>query len=94
VSPNGPLRPPGPEAGQSEQGPGPAGGFISPQEAQPDQNAQVLLWVRNIVENARRIGMRYPAAMGEIRDINNAVQRLQQKIIQSQPAPEPMAPPV
>ena len=54
----------------------------------------VLGWVRDLVATSRRIGMKYPAAMQEVREIQNAVQRLQQKIVQSHPAPEPMAPPV
>lgn len=49
--------------------------------------------VQQIVSNARRIGDMYPAALDEVRTINNAAARLQQKVIQSQPAPEPMAPP-
>lgn len=92
MSPQGPLTPPG--ADGAEQGPGVGGAPISPQEGQPDPNAMVLESIRQIVSNARRIGMKYPAATAEVREINNAVQRLQQKIVQSRPAPEPMAPPV
>jgi hypothetical protein len=50
--------------------------------------------VQQLVSTARRLGMKYPAAIAEVREINNAIQRLQQKIVQSRPAPEPMAPPV
>ena len=53
-----------------------------------------LGWIRDLVSNARRIGLKYPAAAEEVRTINNAVQRIQQKILQSQPAPEAQAPPV
>ena len=53
-----------------------------------------LGWIRDVVSNARRIGMKYQAAAEEVRTINNAVQRIQQKILQSQPAPEAQAPPV
>ena len=68
--------------------------MIAPQPPQPDANAQAVMWVREIAEKSRRIGMKYPAAMQEVREINNALQRLQQKLAQSQPAPEPAAPPV
>jgi hypothetical protein len=95
MTPQGPLTPPGGDTGAApSQGPGPGGPPISPMEGQPDPNAQVLEWVRGIVSNARRIGMKFPSAIAEVREINNAVQRLQQKIVQSRPAPEPMAPPV
>lgn len=50
--------------------------------------------IRTIVQGARRMGMKYPAVAQEVRDITSAVQRMQAKIIQSQPAPESQAPPV
>jgi hypothetical protein len=84
----------GPDQGPSQQGAGPGGPPISPQEAQPDPNAAAVMMVRQIVEASRRLGMKFPAAIAEVREINNAVQRLQQKIVQSRPAPEPQAPPV
>lgn len=94
MSPSGgPLQPPGSDAGP-QQGPGAAGSPVAPQDGQPDPNAGVLMNVRELIRNARMIGMRYPAAMQEVREITNAVMRLQQKIVQSQPAPEPMSPPV
>jgi hypothetical protein len=50
--------------------------------------------IRTVISSARRLGMKYPAVAQEVRDITNAVQRMQAKIIQSQPAPESQAPPV
>ncbi len=92
----GPVGPMGAGAqGESpDAGPGPAGSMISPAPAQADPNTMALGWIRDVVSNARRIGMKYPAAAEEVRTINNAVQRIQQKILQSQPAPEAQAPPV
>ncbi len=81
-------------AGAEQQGPGPAGSPISPQPAMPDPNAAVLGWIRDIIANSRRIGQKFPAAADNMRNIQNEVQRAQQKIVQSNPAPEPMAPPV
>jgi len=49
--------------------------------------------IRQIIQANRRIAMRYPAASLDCRTINDAVARIQQKIAQSRPAPEPMAPP-
>jgi len=96
VTPSEPLTGPGQqgEGAPSPQGAGPGGPPIAAQEAQPDPNAAAVMMVRTIIENTRRLGMKYPAAIAEVREINAAVQRLQQKIVQSRPAPEPMAPPV
>jgi hypothetical protein len=88
------LTAPGSEARPQPQGPGAGGGFISAQPPQPDANAEAVLWVRDIAEKARRLGMKYPAALSEVREIHNALARLQSKLAQSQPAPEPVAPPV
>lgn len=84
----------GPDQGPSTQGAGPGGAPISPQEGQPDPNAQAVMMVRQIASAARRLGMMFPSAVSEVREINNVIPRLQQKIVQSRPAPEPMAPPV
>jgi hypothetical protein len=94
VTPTDSLSTPDSPQQQSPQGPGPAGAPISPMEGQPDPNAEAITMVRDIVATARRLGMKYPAAIAEVREINNAVQRLQQKIVQSRPSPEPLAPPV
>ena len=77
-----------------DQGPGPGGPPVSPAPAQQDQSAMALDIIRTIVQGARRMGMKYPAVAQEVRDITSAVQRMQAKIIQSQPAPESQAPPV
>jgi hypothetical protein len=60
----------------------------------PDPNASVLGWVRDIIAATRRIAIKYPAAASDMREIQNLVQRAQQKIVQAGPSPEPMAPPV
>jgi len=93
----GPIMPPG--AGQQpppqeEPGPGIGGGSpAAPGQANP-QMEQSLMAIKEIVSNARRLGMMYPAAVSEVRSINNLAQRLLQKIQSSGPAPEPMSPPV
>ena len=50
--------------------------------------------VLSIVATARRLGLMYPGVESEIRQINDAVQRLQPKLIASHPAPQAQAPPV
>ncbi len=91
----GPLKPPGAGGSPEPEGPGAGGGFPSPSPAQGDNsNSMDLSLVHTIVSAARRLGVKYPAALEEVRAINNAVARLQQKILKSHPAPEPMAPPV
>jgi hypothetical protein len=54
----------------------------------------VLGWIRDLVRTTRMIGNQYPAALGECRTINDSIQKIQQKVMMSQPAPEPMSPPV
>lgn len=89
------LPPPGQGSPPDQQGPGPGGGFPSPAPAQPDQGAaQLLDMVRTIVSAARAIGMKVPGSIEEVRTINDAVARIQRKIVQSQPGAEPQAPPV
>lgn len=53
-----------------------------------------LGWLHDIIQSARRLGMKYPQCVAEVRDINNAITRMQPKILNSHPAQEPMAPPV
>ena len=88
----GALQPPG---GQGAVGPntGPGGGAISPQEGRPDPNQMALEMVRTITSAAGRLGMKYPAAMNEVRQINDLVSAIQRKIINSNPPAEPQAPP-
>ena len=93
MTPSQPLSRPGDEQ-RLPQGAGPGGPPISPMEGQPDPNAQAIEMVRQLVMINRRLGMKYPAAIQEVREINDAIQRMQQKIVQARPAPEPMAPPV
>ena len=93
MTPSEPLSTPDSQ-GPSQQGAGPGGPPISPQDGQPDPHAQVVMQIRDLVSTVRRLGMKYPAAIAEAREINDAIQRMMQKIVQSRPAPEPMAPPV
>lgn len=74
---------------------GPGGGFPSPAEpSDPGDSQLVARLVQTISASARRLGLMYPAALEETRAINAALQRMQMKIVNSRPAPEPMAPPV
>ncbi len=89
---SGPLRPPGQE---QEENPGAGGGFPSPAaQADPGDSQLVARLVQTINSSARRLGLMYPSALEETRAINAALQRMQQKIVNSKPSPEPMAPPV
>jgi len=91
------LQPPNAEQPPQDQsqGPGPGGGFPSPAPPVADPRVQqVGEMILQIVSLARRIGMMYPAALAEVRSINDAAARLQPKVLASHPAPEPMAPPV
>lgn len=94
-SSSGPLTAPGSDPGQQSTGAGPGGGFVSPAPAVPDPNEMGTRLVTELVSVARRLGMKYPAMMTEVRDITqNIAPKMMQKLVQSQPAPEPMAPPV
>lgn len=86
------MQPPG---GQGAVGPdtGPGGGQISPQPARPDPNQVALETVRTISSASGRLGMKYPAVIQEVREINDILARIQRKLINSQPAAEPQAPP-
>jgi hypothetical protein len=86
----GPLPPPG-----ADQNPGAGGGFPSPSEqTDPGDSQLVARLVQQISAASRRLGLMYPAALEETRTINAALQRMQGKIVNSKPAPEPLAPPV
>ena len=54
----------------------------------------MLELVRNIVASSRLLAQRIPGAADIARQINDLAQKLQLKIIQSGPTPEPMAPPM
>ncbi len=67
----------------------------SPAPPQPNPEAmQLLELVRNIVSSSRLLAQKIPGASDISRQINDLAQKLQLKIIQSGPAPEPMAPPM
>jgi hypothetical protein len=87
------LTAPGQQPGEG-QGPGPGGPPIAPQEAQPDPNAGAIRLVRDIIRSSRLLANQYPAVSENVRNINNEVQRMMQKLQQSSPSPEPMSPPV
>lgn len=88
-SSNGPLTPPGADAGMT------GGGFVSPAPAVPDPNERGNRLVTDLVAAARRLGLQYPAMMPEVREITQTIApKMLQKLVQSQPSPEPMAPPV
>jgi hypothetical protein len=84
----------GDPSGSGGQGPGVGGGFAAPAPAQPDQGAvQMLELVRTMVSAGRMIAQKVPAAVPEIRQINDLVARIQAKIVQGQQPTQPMAPP-
>jgi len=87
------LPPPG---GGGPPGGPPQGGtpFPSPAAAQPGGNMALMEKIRAIVSIARQIAQDVPGAFDEVRQINDAVGRLQQKVIQQQGPAEPAAPPV
>ena len=86
------LPPPG--QGAATAGGAPGGGSPSPSTPQPDPGAgQILELVRTIVSASRLIGQRVPGAIPIVRQINDLVQQLQMKILQSQPGQEQAAPP-
>ena len=90
------LTPPGATDDPTSGSPSPAGGgFVSPAPAVPDPNEAGKRLVTDLITVARRIGIQYPAMVTEVREITqNLAPKMLQKLVQSQPAPEPMAPPV
>ena len=76
------------------ENPGPGGSPVAPPQPPNPQAQMTAMLVAGIVQNARRLGMMYPAAQEEMRSITNLIQRAQGKIVNSQPAPETSAPPV
>jgi hypothetical protein len=92
--PSGPLQPPGQEQEAPQQS-AVGGGFPSPQPAVPNPNEMGQRLVTDLVTAARRLGIKYPQMMPEIREITqNLAPKMLQKLVQSQPSPEPLAPPV
>jgi len=91
----GPLTPPGADGGAPSNGPGPQGGFPSSVPAVSDPNEDGKRLVTDLVAAARRLGLKYPSMITQVREItNNIAPQMLQKLVQSQPAPEPMSPPV
>ena len=92
------MQPPGAQPGAESQagaGPGVGGGFPSSQPAVPDPNEMGKRLGTDLVAAARRLGMKYPSMITEVRQITESLApKMLQKLVQSQPAPEPMAPPV
>ena len=73
----------------------PGGGFpVSPPPPADAQAQKTALLVAAVVQAARQLGMMYPAANQEMRTVLNLMTQVQQKIVNSRPAPEPSAPPV
>lgn len=94
MNPQGPIQPPG-GANPNASSPGIGGGFPAAVPAQTNPGMDLLITAtQQIVSASRRIGMKFPSAMQEVREINNLVARIQQKVQETGPAPEPMAPPI
>ncbi len=75
--------------------PGPGGGYPVDPPAEADPQAQITaLRVATIVQAVRQLGMMYPAANPELRQITELMTQVQQKILNAQPAQQPAAPPV
>ncbi len=90
--------PPGSTVGGGAGGPGNPGAppSISPAPAQPPSPTamQALHDVNAIVSAVRSLAQQFPAAVPIAKQINDLVQQLQGKIIQSLPPTETQAPPV
>jgi hypothetical protein len=90
MTPGGQLPPP---AGVNPSGAAPGGVGPAPAPPVPDQSGQAQGWIADVVTAVRRLGMKYPDVLPEVRDIMNAVTRMQPKILSAGPAPEPTTPP-
>ena len=91
---SGPLQPPGADEQQASGNP-PGGGFPSPAPAVPDPNEMGKRLVVDLVTTTRRLGVKYPAMMQEVREITDRIApKMLQKLVASNPAPEPQSPPV
>lgn len=88
---NGPLTAPGQDQPASDN----TGQGVAPQAAVADPNEMGKRMITDIIVAARRLGVKYPNLMSEVREVTqNLAPRMLQKLVQSQPSPEPMAPPV
>lgn len=65
-----------------------------PAQAPPPGALMLINAVSAIVTNSRMIAEQVPAAVPIVQQINDLVQQLQMKIVQSMPPTEPAAPPV
>ncbi len=65
----------------------------APPQANPEAT-QMLELVRNIVSSSRLLAQKVPGAADLVRQINDLAQKIQLKVIQSGPTPEPQAPPM
>ncbi len=82
-------------AAQALPPPSPGGGSPSPAPGGDNAGAaQIMELVRTIVSASRMLGQRVPGAVPIVRQINDLMQQLQMKILQSQPPTESQAPPV
>ena len=91
----GPLTPPGANGAPSASGPGPQGGFPSSVPAVADPNEDGKRLVTNLVSAARALGLKYPTLITEVREVTNTIApKMLQKLVQSQPSPEPISPPI
>ena len=69
--------------------------MASPAPPQPDQGAAAAAqMIMQIAQAGRMIAMKVPGAADEVRQINALLQQIQRKMVGSQPAAEPAAPPV
>ena len=91
----GPIGPPGEQQdGQQFDAMGGGTPTPSPAPAQPDPNAMALQWIKDIVTTTRRLGAKFPQAAAEVREINNIVTRIVQKMQGAGPQPQSQAPPI
>lgn len=88
--------PPGATPDQGPFGGSPqVGAVAAPAPAQPNPKAtQAVSLVHQIISAGRALAQQFPATAPIVRQMNDLVQQLQMKIVQSQPPGESAAPPV
>lgn len=82
---------------QSSPSPGQGGSDMNASPMSGQGNPEVmenLKLVNEIVRNARMLAQKVPGAVDIIRQINDLTQKLQMKLIQNGPTPQPQAPPI
>lgn len=83
------------QGAQPPAGQPPESNAQQPLGAQQDpENMANLELVRGIVRNTRLLAQKVPAAVDIVRQINDLTQKLQLKLMQSGPGPQPQAPPI